>query len=187
MLNVNSPKNGDEIVREIERLHLEGTTYWNTFSTEEFFRPLGQAWSPAENVRHLNKSNRAVAQALRLPTLILRLAFGRSQQPSRNYDELKQTYLAVLASGGKAGRFAPTSRTESDLQAWRVSIMTEREKVTRNLLSGISKWSETALDQYRLPHPLLGKLTLREMLYFTLYHNLHHVQVVERRKAETVN
>lgn len=27
----------------------------------------------------------------------------------------------------------------------------------------------------------LGKLTVREMLFFTLYHNLHHAQNVARR------
>ena len=168
----------------MERLQGESTTYWNAFSTEEFFRPIGQAWSPAENVRHLNKSNRAVAQALRLPGLILGLSFGRAPRSSRNYDELKQTYLAILASGGQAGRFAPAPRTEGDLQAWRSKIMAEHEKITKALVSLINRWSEEALERYRLPHPLLGKLTLREMLFFTLYHNLHHVEVVERRRAE---
>jgi len=38
----------------------------------------------------------------------------------------------------------------------------------------IDRFSETQLDQLILPHPLLGKLTLREMLYFTIYHVQHH-------------
>ena len=39
------------------------------------------------------------------------------------------------------------------------------------------------LDRYRLPHPLIGKLTLRELLLWTLYHNAHHVQrIAERRE-----
>jgi len=42
------------------------------------------------------------------------------------------------------------------------------------------KQSETALDLYILPHPLLGKITLREMLYFTAYHVYHHQTIVER-------
>jgi hypothetical protein len=42
-------------------------------------------------------------------------------------------------------------------------------------------WREADLDRYLLPHPLLGKLTLREMLHFTLYHNYHHVQSVATR------
>jgi hypothetical protein len=40
------------------------------------------------------------------------------------------------------------------------------------------------LDLLILPHPLLGKLTLREMLYFTLYHVEHHEkQVLENLKS----
>jgi hypothetical protein len=35
---------------------------------------------------------------------------------------------------------------------------------------------------YRLPHPLLGKLTVREMLFFTVYHNAHHLDQVASRR-----
>ena len=36
------------------------------------------------------------------------------------------------------------------------------------------KFSEDEIDTYILPHPLLGKLTIREMIYFTIYHVEHH-------------
>lgn len=36
------------------------------------------------------------------------------------------------------------------------------------------------LDKYILPHPLLGKLTIREMMYFTIYHVEHHKKLTER-------
>ena len=32
------------------------------------------------------------------------------------------------------------------------------------------------LDHYLLPHPLLGKITLREMLFFSAYHIQHHTK-----------
>jgi uncharacterized damage-inducible protein DinB len=38
----------------------------------------------------------------------------------------------------------------------------------------VERWSEKELDKRQLPHPLMGKLTLREMLFFTHYHTLHH-------------
>jgi hypothetical protein len=38
----------------------------------------------------------------------------------------------------------------------------------------MDKFSEAQLDEYVLPHPILGKLTIREMLYFTIYHATHH-------------
>lgn len=38
-----------------------------------------------------------------------------------------------------------------------------------------------SLDRYRLPHPLLGRIALREMLLFTLLHFDHHRDKVAAR------
>ncbi|CAN5267722.1 hypothetical protein BH11BAC6_BH11BAC6_08480 [soil metagenome] len=46
------------------------------------------------------------------------------------------------------------------------------------LCKRVNAYKETALDIYILPHPLLGKLTLREMLYFNILHGEHHRQTV---------
>jgi hypothetical protein len=53
----------------------------------------------------------------------------------------------------------------------------------QRLISKIEKQSEIHLDKYILPHPLLGKLTLREMLYFTIHHNEHHLELLKSRNA----
>jgi hypothetical protein len=39
------------------------------------------------------------------------------------------------------------------------------------------------MDYHVLPHPLLGPLSVREMLFFTVYHNTHHVLNVQRLRA----
>jgi hypothetical protein len=181
--NVDSPATRDEIVAALDRLHLDSAGYWARFDTPSFFARVGDAWSPAENLRHLIKSGRAVAKALRLPRLFLWLLFGRPRRPSIPYDELVTRYLGVLAEGGKAGRFAPSPHAETDLTAWREKIMAQREQVHRQLVAAARSWPEPALDRYCIKHPLLGNVTVREMLFFTLYHNLHHVEVVEKRRA----
>ena len=182
---VEPPRTREEIVAALGKLHRESTAYWRAFSTAEFFAPLGAAWSPADNVRHLSKSIRAVTKGLDLPRLVLAVAFGVHRRPSRSYDEIREAYHGVLAAGGKAGRFAPSERVPpADLAGWRDELMAERERAADALARSAARWSEKALDRYRLPHPLLGKLSVREMLLFTLYHNLHHVRVVERRRAE---
>ncbi|MBN8578769.1 MAG: DinB family protein [Cytophagales bacterium] len=48
------------------------------------------------------------------------------------------------------------------------------------LASKLNRFSEAELDLYILPHPLLGKLTLREMIYFTCYHVQHHQELVKQ-------
>ncbi len=173
----------DEIVRDLDRVHRDGTAYWNAIPTATFFAPFGEAWSPAENVRHLIKSQRPVAKALSAPRLLLMLRFGRAKRPSMSYDELTATYDARLEQGANAGRFSPERRDEADHDSWRVRIMSERDRVHHALVAAIAKWPEASLDRYQLPHPLLGNLTMREMLFFTLHHEQHHRDVVARRSG----
>ncbi len=63
----------------------------------------------------------------------------------------------------------------------RVELMAKREDFSQQFWKAVASWREEDLDRYVLPHPLLGKLTLREMLCFTLYHNYHHVRNVATR------
>jgi hypothetical protein len=93
-------------------------------------------------------------------------------------------FLARLSKGASAGRFAPSPRAPApDSESERAKIMAWHAAAVEELASLVASWPEKALDRRNLPHPLLGKLTVREMLLFTLYHNRHHVDVVRRRAA----
>ncbi len=176
--------NQSEIIDALAQQQAANDEYWSAFDTAAFFQPIGTSWSPAEAVRHLTKSTRPVVQALNLPKLVLRLRFGKSKRPSVSYEELRTRYRGLLDAGGKAGRFAPSSQTEPDLAAWRERILSTYASVNEDLRKAIARWSEQKLDTLQLPHPLLGKLTVREMLLFTLYHQRHHIDVVRRRLSE---
>jgi hypothetical protein len=180
--DVREPHTRDELLAELRSLHERSTLFWQRFDTPDFFAPLGEAWSPADNVRHLIKSCRPVARALDLPKLTLIGIGGWSFRGSRSYAEIRDTYRAALAAGVTAGRFAPRPELPGeDLEASRRELMARREEVARHLHDAAGRWGERGLDRLRLPHPALGRLTVREMLCFTLYHNLHHVLNVARR------
>jgi hypothetical protein len=70
MIELHNPSTRDEILKAIDQVRVESAAYWNAFDDATFFAKLGDAWSPAENVRHLSKSIRPVAKALRLPKLV---------------------------------------------------------------------------------------------------------------------
>jgi hypothetical protein len=152
---------------------------------DDFFARIGEAWSPAENVRHLTKSIRPVAKALTIPRLFLRIRFGRPHRSSVTFEELRARYQGMLAEGATAGPFSPSAHTESEPAAWRSRIMNEHRAVQQQLMTAMERWPEKQLDRHQLPHPLLGKLTIREMLFFTLYHQSHHIAGVQKRKAAT--
>ena len=181
-IRVQEPVTGAEIVRELRALHARSRELWNGFSITEFFFPLGDAWSPADNVRHLLKSNRPVLRALKTPKVLLVFRFGAGLRDSQSYSEVRERYLGRLAAGVTAGRFAPRPLGSSDqTEEQRGSIMAALDQVSADLTSAASRWREWQLDRLRLPHPALGRLTVREMLFFTLYHNFHHVRNVVRR------
>ncbi|HWW62957.1 MAG TPA: DinB family protein [Thermoanaerobaculia bacterium] len=185
MFDIPPPATREQLADAVDQVQREAAAYWSSFTTPEFFAKLGDAWSPADNVRHLVKSIRPVVKALRQPKILLRILFGRSRRGSVTYDALRTRYFAALDAGGQAGRFGPSSRSESDLEAWRVEIMEQFAQQNRELRAAIGRWPEKSLDRLQIPHPLLGKLTVREMLFFTIYHQLHHMEVVQRRVAAT--
>ena len=90
-------------------------------------------------------------------------------------------YVARLAQGASAGRFAPAPKpAAADPASERRRIMRAHEASVDALTARVAKWSEANMDYHVLPHPLLGDLSVREMLFFTVYHNTHHVANVQR-------
>ena len=172
----------DEILASLDELGQQGLNFWAEFVPDQFAAPIGEAWSPADNVRHLIKSTLPVTKALKLPGVVLRTLFGPAKNGSSSYDELVARYKSLLAAGGNAGKFAPrTVAVPDDLEAWQLKLIIVCRDSVSDLRRAVERWPENDLDRYRLPHPLLGKITLREMLFFTLYHFDHHQQNVVRR------
>ncbi|MBX7184626.1 MAG: DinB family protein [Vicinamibacteria bacterium] len=123
-----------------------------------------------------------MALALGLPRFVLRLRFGRGARASRSFEALREAYLARLAAGATAGRFAPSPQAApEDAAAYRDSVLGSWRAANADLRARIARWDEEALDRHLLPHPALGTLTVREMLFFTLYHNAHHLNLVASR------
>ena len=145
---------------------------------EQFESTPNGKWSAGQNLDHLIRAIKPLQLAYRLPKLALLILFGKTNRPSRTYDELVTKYKTKLATGGKAsGPFIPpVIRFEKKDELIRKYAMHKQKLITK-----IEKQSERDLDSYILPHPLLGKVTLREMLYFTIHHNEHHLELLKNR------
>ena len=74
------------------------------------------------------------------------------------------------------GRFIPKIVSIEKGKKLKVDLINEIDK----LVTKLDELTENELDKYIFPHPLLGKLTLREMLYFTIYHVRHHEELTKR-------
>ena len=187
MLDPGNPFTGAELVTALQEMVNEGARFLATLNDAVFFERQGISWSPSEHVRHLRKGSAPLALALRLPPWLLRIRFGSHNGISRPYDALRTTYLGALAAGGQAGRYAPSVEAKpEDPSRRRGEIMTSWREVTQDLCRATSRWDEMALDAAQGPHPLLGTLSLREMLEFTVYHTTHHLKLVAARAGAGV-
>src|SRR5690606_12513808 len=110
----------------------------------------------------------------------------RSSDLSRHYADVRQVYQTALANGGAAsGPFIPElDNHPADPQAEQARLLQAWQKSGAALVKAAQSWKDTDLDRIRLPHPLIGLLTVREMLLWNIYHDLHHLDDV-RRLLET--
>lgn len=147
---------------------------------EERDRSVNGKWSAAQHLDHIHRAIAPVSMALMVPKWFLRWRFGRPNRTPRDYDGLVQRYQEKLAAGGRAaGRFVPAAIPASAVEGTAGSV----RRIVNTMTRRVHNWSGPELDRYLLAHPLLGKLTVREMLFFTIHHVQHHQALVERGHA----
>jgi hypothetical protein len=154
------------------------TALCSNFNDALFFKKPAAKWSGAENLRHLVLSTNVSTLAFSLPKIIVQLMAGTANRPSRSYEELVAKYKQKLAEGGRASapfvpKPIPTGSSKTVLiKQWLKATEKHLAKITNNR-------TETDLDKYLVRHPLLGRITLRELCYFTIYHTQHHQQIIK--------
>jgi DNA-binding response OmpR family regulator len=165
-----------QLIATLEDANQRVINWFTEIPTENFFIRQGNAWSPSDNVDHLIKAVKPITKALKLPKITLQVMFGKAEKPSITYEELCQIYRAEIAKGSQAsGRYLPNQENpDSNAEIKKKELLDQFLKASNELVLVVEKWQEHELDQYLLPHPILGKLTVREMLFFTIYHNLRH-------------
>ncbi len=171
-----------ELIESHAALHLDLADDLRGLDPEIFFSPQGEFWSPAQHVDHLIRSVRPMARALRMPYFLLNLLFARDR-PKRSLQTIVDSYLGKLADGaGAGGPYLPEDADKRTVEPARQEALLDKWlKTGRALGSSLSRWKEGGLDRYRLPHPLLGMLTIREMLGWSLYHGHHHRSRIQER------
>lgn len=165
------------IRQKLSEAHLGFTQYIHGLGAAEFLFNQPDKWTPGQQLEHILLSVTPLRQVLILPTFMMQLVWGKANRPSRTYDQLVEKYKLKLAQGGRAtGRFIPRPVPFEK----RTNVINTLHREVDALNKKLDRFTEQDLDTYILPHPLLGKLTLREMLYFTIYHVEHHRQLTIR-------
>jgi hypothetical protein len=155
------------------------TTFIDTLSNHRFVVSPEGKWSAGQQLDHLIRSAKPVNKALGLPKFFLRFFGTPVNSTSRSYEQMKDAYVTVLGRGGVTTRpYIPAVTEAHQREILLQQMHAQRDK----MIAQLDKWTEEELDKYQVPHPLLGKITVRECLYFTAYHNYHHLHTLQVRE-----
>jgi uncharacterized damage-inducible protein DinB len=167
-----------EISSMLMALNEELYAFLGHLSSEEQTKDIDGKWSVNQNIDHLCKVLLPVNKALSKPKLLLRYAFGKPNRAGRDYDALVKRYREKAQGPAKAPEVY-NAKENKHLSSQ--IILEEYQALSQKYLNIVDrKWSEKQLDSYLLVHPLLGKITIRELLYFVHFHTDHHFTAMKK-------
>jgi len=167
----------EEIATGLTSRFEEAANWFAQRPDASFSKGPAERWTEGQVLDHLIRSTKPLNMAYRLPRLALRMKFGTAKSPSEPIAKLIARYEAALAKGGRAsGPYVPPAVALAD----KSRLIEGLRKEGRRLVEAARSWNEASLDKYVLPHPLIGSLTLRNMLQFTYYHMEHHLNILKR-------
>ena len=137
-------------------------------------------WSAGQDLVHLIKVLKIVNIGFTLPKPLLHLMYGVNKNETRSFELLKTLYKNALEGGAKS----PTIYIPKPvLFESKNHLIQKHQQLNEAFIDKMNQHSDNALDRYRLPHPILGKVTLRELASFTSFHTKHHLELLRSKLA----
>ncbi|WP_283635382.1 DinB family protein [Aquaticitalea lipolytica] len=137
-------------------------------------------WTTGQQALHLLQSIKPLNDALSMPKFLLRYKFGKANREVRDYETVVLRYQDRLKEA--------QGRTFKGSQNMKVPNLKEKEYIltrlqveNKKLQYKTKKMSDKNLDTLILPHPLMGKMPVREIIMWTAYHIEHHTKTLQEK------
>lgn len=157
-------KNHHEIIRYIDGLDDSKFTYTNN-----------EKWSAGQELEHILLTIAPFPRILFSKAYIIK-NFGYINRSTWNYETVLENYSKTTLKA--PDKFVPQREVSIKQKS---TIIADIKKTLLRITEALEKYSEEELDTLTLPHPLLGKLTIREIFYLMSYHPLHHKNQIQER------
>lgn len=162
-----------KLIKTFKDNHQKFTQYVDDLDNEKFNYIYNNKWSAAQQLKHILLTLTPFPKILPSKSYITE-KFGTIDRPTWDYETVFNNYLKTDRKAPE--QFVPDGVIAFDQKEEIISNIQYHIETIANLLND---YSEEELNTLSIPHPLLGKLTIREMFYLMLYHPLHHLKQIE--------
>ena len=169
--------NKEEIIVLLEEKHQTLLKWLEDQEDEKWEIGPQDKWTTGQQILHLLQSISKLNMALTIPKFILNSRFGKANRKVRDYDSVVKRYHARLKDANGA-TFGPSRNMKIPKIRDKSYLMDRIQTENKKLQYKTNKWSDEQLDSIILPHPLMGKMPVREMIMWTAYHVEHHTNTL---------
>ena len=139
-------------------------------------------WTTGQQALHLLQSVKPLNTALSLPKFVLKSRFGRCNREVRDYQSVVKRYHERLEAA-RGVTFGPSRNMKVPRLKEKTYLMNRLQTEGKKLQYKTRKWKDGDLDKLVLPHPLMGKMPVRELLMWSAYHVEHHTNDLRNHYA----
>ncbi|MEE9407781.1 MAG: DinB family protein [Polaribacter sp.] len=140
-------------------------------------------WTTGQQIQHLVNSIQLLNNALSYPKFLLKYKFGTCNRETRNYKSVAENYQKKLIENQDRARVFNQKLKKPTLKE-RESLLTKLQIQSKKLQYKTKKISDKNLDSLVIPHPLMGKMTIREIIMWTGHHTEHHTETLTMTYGE---
>ena len=140
-------------------------------------------WSAGQHTVHLINSIKPLILALSTPKFILKLLYGKLKRTQLDYNALASNYRENLILKDKLAKKIGANTKTTTLNE-KVEMLNTLDELKNKLIQKLNKWSKEDLENICLPHPLLGKLSVIEVLAWTAYHTEYHADLLRKNYSK---
>lgn len=135
-------------------------------------------WTTGQQALHLLKSIKPLNDVLSMPRFLFKYTLGTTNAEIRDYETIVRSYLIQL----EEFKNRPDKKSKT-LKVPKLGdkryILTRLQVESKKLQYKIRRISDKNLDTLVLPHPIMGKMPIREILMLTAYHVEHHTKQLQ--------
>ncbi len=170
-----------ELIAALETQKLEIPAFLESIPTQQFFDGSSERWSTAYHVQHVTSAvNRVAGGLLNADALPKR----EPATASRDFATMREFYSETLKITPSETLRQLGSRVtleeRQDLDAYKTQLISSFTNAIENFNTALEGFDEANLEQLGMPHPVMGLLSSREMVFFIVYHNTHHQNGIQK-------